>query len=103
MTRHSWPVARPRTQFLSCFSPGTIGQHLQTGIPADAMLQMDHIIAFLQIGKIDVQQRARGLGVRRFQSTRPLNFVTPENLRVRHDHEFALIVNEPTSQSAQVG
>ena len=46
---------------------------------------MDDVIAFLQFGKVNVKYRASRLRVRRLQSTRALNFVAAEDLRVRDD------------------
>src|SRR2546430_7028660 len=53
-------------------APRSERQHLQSQIAANAVLQMDDVISFLQIGKIDVQCRAHRLRVRRFEATRSL-------------------------------
>ena len=49
------------------------------------MLQMDDVIAFFQLGKVNVQNRTSRLRVGRLQSARALNFVAAKDLRVRDD------------------
>ena len=85
MTRHS----------VSGDSPARAQRQIfQAQITPDAMLQMHHQIAFLQIREINVQRRTRRLGVRRFQPARPLDFVTPENFRIRHHHQLGRLAQE---------
>ena len=45
-------------------------EHLQPDIATDPVLQMNHIIAILKVGEVDVQRRARRLGMRRFEPPR---------------------------------
>ena len=77
-------------------------QVLQTQITADAVLQMHHQIALLQVREINVQRRARGLGMRRFQSARPLDLVTPEDFRVGDHDELRLVADESAGERAEV-
>ena len=67
------------------------------------MLQMDDVIAFLQLGKVNVQYRTSRLRVGRLQSARALNFVAAEDLRVRDDDQFPFFINKTASQRAEVG
>ena len=48
---------------------------------------MHHVIAFLQIGEINVESGARGLRMRRFEPARALNFVAAKNFRIGDDDE----------------
>jgi hypothetical protein len=66
----------------------------QTKITADAILQMHDIIAFFQIGEINVERGTRRQRVRRFLPARSLDFVTPENFRIGHDDEFRLVTKK---------
>ena len=88
--------------FLERFLPGCGGQHGQAQIAPDAMVEMDHVIAFLQIRKIDIQQRARSLGVGRFESAWTLDFVTAENLRIGDDDQPGQFAEKAARQCAEV-
>ena len=46
------------------FRAGPHRKHLQTGIPSDAMLQMNNVIPFFQIGEINIERRTGCLRVR---------------------------------------
>ena len=70
------------------------GHQFQTEITPDAVLQMHDIIAFFQVREINVERGARGLRVRRFLPARTLDFVTAENFRIRHDHQFRFVINK---------
>ncbi len=64
------------------------------------MFQVHHVIAFLEIRKIDVQGRACGQSVRRFEAARSLDLITTEYLGVRHRHKFARVKQEAAGQGA---
>ena len=81
-------------------SPRADRQIFQTEITPDAVLQMHDEIAFLQIREINVQRRTRGLGVRRFEPARALDFVAAKNLRIGDDHEFGFVAKKTASESA---
>src|SRR5258706_9731863 len=66
------------------------------------MLEMHHVIALLQLCKINVQERTRSLGMRRFEPARALHFVTAENLGIGHDHQFGRLAKEAAGQSAEM-
>ena len=78
------------------------GQDLQTEIAPDAVLQVNHVIALLELREINVQRRARGLRVRRFEPARTLHLVTPEYFRVGHDDQFGFLVNKSATERAQM-
>ena len=89
MTRHSWPRLVAWRDLQLALRAARRRQQLANRVTPDAVLQMHDVIAFLQIGEIDVQQRTRGLRVRRFEPARTLHFVAAENLRVGDDDELA--------------
>ena len=89
--------------FLGLLQPRALIENLQTKKSPDAVLDVDDVIAFLELGKINVEQRARGGGVRRLEPARALDFVAPENLRVGDDDEFGLLVDEAARERAEVG
>ena len=68
----------------------------------NAVLDMHDVIALLQIGEIDVEKRARGLGVRRLQTTRALDLVTAENLRVGDHHQICRFTAKAPRQRTQM-
>ena len=81
---------------------GQAGRHgLQAQVASDAVLEMDDVIALLQFGKIDVQQRPARSRVRRFQPARALHFVTPKNLRVRDHDQFGRFKKKTARERAQ--
>ena len=57
------PIEGGRRFFQRLGAPGN-GEPLQAKIAADAMLEMDDVIAFFEVCKINFQQRARRLRVR---------------------------------------
>jgi len=77
------------------------GEQLQALEASDAVLEMHHVVAFLQLAEIDVHRRAGGECVRRFHASRPLDFVASEDLRVRHHHESGCLANETARQGTE--
>src|ERR1035437_2594676 len=63
---------------------------------------MNNIIAFFQVGKINVERGTCGLRVRGFLAARPLDFVTAKNFRIRDDDEFGFVANEATGEGAEM-
>ena len=63
---------------------------------------MHDIIAFFQIGEINVQRGARGQRVRRFLAARSLDFVTAKNFRIGDDDKFCFVANESASERADL-
>src|SRR5205085_9175627 len=74
------------------------GGHLQAEIAANPVLQMDHVIALLQIGEINIQQRTRSLRVARFQPARTLHFVAPKDFSIRHNHQTSRLRDKPAAE-----
>ena len=66
------------------------------------MLQVHHVIALLQFGEIDVQRRARGLRVRRFEPARPLHLVAAEDLRIGDHDQPGLVAEKAARERADV-
>src|SRR5204863_10142222 len=66
------------------------------------MLEMHHIVALLQFSKINVQQRTRGLRMRRLEPARTLHFVTAKDLGIGHNDEFGRLAKKPARQSPEV-
>ena len=63
---------------------------------------MHDIIAFFQIGEINVERGTRRQRVRRFLAARPLNFVTPKNFRIGDNDEFRFVANKAASERADL-
>jgi hypothetical protein len=78
-------------------------KRLQAEITTDAMLQVDHVIALLQVGKVDLQCRTRRLGVRRFQAPGSRNAIAPKHLGVGDHHPPCVLADEPAAQGTQPG
>ena len=74
---------------------------LQAQVASNAVLKMNDVIALLQFGKIDVQQRAAGLGVRRFEAARALHLVAAKNLRVGHHGQLGGLEKKAPGQGAR--
>ena len=55
-----------------------------------------------QFGKALFQGRTRGQGMRRFETARALDFVTPENLGVSHDCNPGLLSQKPARDRADM-
>ena len=51
---------------LSWFCSAANGQHLQTQVTANAVLQMDDVIAFFQVREVNIERRPGCLSVGRF-------------------------------------
>ncbi len=102
MTRHSWPALAFAPVPSVGLVPAPDGQHFQTEISPDAVLQMHDEVAFLQFGEINVQRGTGGQRVRRFQPARPLDLVTAENLRVGDDDQLGLVAEETAGQRADL-
>ena len=77
------------------------GHDVQSEVAADAVLEMDDVIAFLQFGEIDVEQGAAGGGVRGLEAAGALHLVAAENFRVRDDDEFGGLKEKAARESAQ--
>src|SRR5258705_411328 len=70
-------------------------QQLQAGITTDPMLQMDDAISFFEFGKINIQRRSCRLRVRRLKTPRPLDSITPKDLRIGHNHQLRRLAQKP--------
>ncbi len=79
---------------------GAQGQHLQPDIPPNPVLQVDDVVALLQLREINVQGRTRRLRVRRFEAARALHLVTPKDLGVGDHDQPGLIAKEAAGQRA---
>src|SRR5205807_10504523 len=77
-------------------------QHLQPDVTPNAVLQMDDIVAFFQLGEIYVQRRTRRLRVWRFQAAWPLHLVTPKDFRVCYHHQLRFVIQKPARQRTEV-
>ena len=63
---------------------------------------MNDEVAFFEFGEVNVERGAGRQRVRRFEPARPLDFVTPEDFRVRDDDEAGSVRNEAASERAKV-
>ena len=75
---------------------GTAGsrQGFQAEKTADAVLEVDDEVTFLQFGEINVEGGADGERLRRFQPARALDFIAAKNLRVGDHDKFGILANE---------
>ena len=89
--------------FLQRFQAAGDGHELQTAIASDAVLEMHDVIAVVEIGEVDVEQRARGLRVRRLEPARALDFVASEYFSIGDDDELRLFVEEAAGERTEVG
>src|SRR5207247_3038503 len=76
------------------------GECRKTEIATDTVLDMDDVIAFFEIREVNVQERARGLGVSGFEAARALDFVAAEDFGIGNDDELAVLVHEATGERA---
>ena len=76
-------------------------QHFQPEVSADAVLQMHDEVAHTQVGKIDLQRRARRRCVGRFEPARSLGAVTSKNLRVGDDDQTGRLDEKTARHTAQ--
>ena len=102
ITRHSWPAWAFAPSPFGWLGAGAQRQDLQPDIPPNPVLQVNDIVALLQLGEINVQGRTRRLRVRRLEAARPLHLVTPEDLGVGDDDQPGLVAEEAAGQSAEV-
>src|SRR5262245_44996917 len=86
----------------SRFGAGSDRQDLKTEIFSNSMLQVDYIIAFLQIRKIDVQRGTSRLGPRRSHPPGALDLVAAEDLSVSDYDNFCLNTNTPAGKRADL-
>ncbi len=77
-------------------------QIFQAEKSADAVLEVDDEVAFLQFGEINVERGTGGERVRRFQPARTLDFVAAKNLRVGDDDEFGVVAKETAGKRADL-
>jgi hypothetical protein len=77
-------------------------QVFQTKKSADAVLDVNDEVAFLQFGEINVERGAGRERMRRFQPARALDFVASENFRVGDDNEFCLVAEKTAGESAEM-
>ena len=77
-------------------------QVFQTKKTADAVLDVDDEVAFLQFGEINVERGAGRERMRRFQPAWALDFVASENFRVGDDNEFCLVAEKTAGKSAEM-
>ena len=82
--------------------PVVAGQIFQAEKSADAVLEVDDEVAFLQFGEINVERGAGGERVRRFQPARALDFVAAKNFRVGDDDEFRLVAKKTAGKRADL-
>ena len=78
------------------------GQHLQPLEPPNPMLEVHHVIPFLQFAEINVHRGPRRNRVRRLHASGPLHLVTPEDLRIRHDDQLRRLAQEAAREGAEV-
>src|SRR5205809_845631 len=64
------------------------GEGQEPDIAADPVLDVDDVVPVCEIGKVYVQQRARGLGMGGLESAWALDLVAPKNFGVGDDNEL---------------
>ena len=78
-----------RTSFDPAGAAGVGGrQRLQTAEDPDAVLEMDDMIALLEIREVDLERGTHRLRMGRLEAPGALHLVSPEDLRVGDDDEL---------------
>ncbi len=75
---------------------------LQPHIPSDAVLEMNHQIAILQIGEVNLEGRPRRLGMGGLEPARALNLLASEHLGVGDHHDSSSFPEEPARERAHM-
>jgi len=89
---HAGAVDRP--------GAGARRRNLQTEVAANAVLDVNHVVALLQLGEINVQRRPGRLGVGRLEPARPLHLVAAENLGVRDHRQPGVVAQKAAGERA---
>ena len=74
----------------------------QAAVDADAALEMDDVIAFLEFREVDLEHRAHGLRMRRLESARALYLIASVDLGVGDDDGAGVGLEEAARENAEV-